>query len=230
MYLSKIDLDPGKRLARKYLSSPQVMHAVVLKATGGSGSPSSEGRVLWRVDKGHGGISLLILSPTSPDLSLLEAEAGLTGSSARTLDYRPFLHQIEVGQQWAFRLAANPARAISQGAGQRGKVHGHVTVAQQRQWLADRTKSRGFQLLSTPGVDAETSDITATVASREKPVFGRQNPDGHSRDRVTINRTVFEGQLRVTDPEVLRTTLVRGMGRSKAYGCGLLTLARIPQE
>ena len=46
-------------------------------------------------------------------------------------------------------------------------------------------------------------------------------------DRVTINRTVYEGVARVTDPDALRRALVAGIGRSKAYGCGLMTLARV---
>ena len=35
----------------------------------------------------------------------------------------------------------------------------------------------------------------------------------------------FRGELEITDTEQLRDTLINGMGRGKAYGCGLLTLA-----
>ena len=45
--------------------------------------------------------------------------------------------------------------------------------------------------------------------------------------RVTINRTVYEGVARVTDPDALRRALVTGIGRSKTYNCGLMTLARV---
>ena len=34
-------------------------------------------------------------------------------------------------------------------------------------------------------------------------------------------------QFCITDPQALRHVLVTGIGRSKAYGCGLLTLARV---
>ena len=47
---------------------------------------------------------------------------------------------------------------------------------------------------------------------------------------MTINRTVYEGVLRITDPESLRRALIAGIGRSKAYGCGLMTLARVRQD
>ena len=35
MFLTKIELAPERRLARKFLGSPQAMHAVVMSATGG---------------------------------------------------------------------------------------------------------------------------------------------------------------------------------------------------
>ena len=37
----------------------------------------------------------------------------------------------------------------------------------------------------------------------------------------------FEGILEISDEEVFKQTLVDGIGREKAYGCGLLTLARL---
>lgn len=35
----------------------------------------------------------------------------------------------------------------------------------------------------------------------------------------------FDGRLEVTDPAALRRTLTQGIGKAKAYGCGLITLA-----
>ncbi|WP_366181317.1 type I-E CRISPR-associated protein Cas6/Cse3/CasE [Actinomyces timonensis] len=225
MFLTKIELDPGRRLARKYLGSPQVMHAVVLKATGGDDREDG-GRVLWRVDRTTT-TSLYLLSHSEPDCRTLVDEAGVAGTVARTLDYSPFLQRIEEGQTWGFRLAANPSRALPQGPGVRGKRAGHVTVAQQRQWLLDRAARFGFSLV--PVSQDRDDDASLVVVHRERPVFGRQNPDSGTRDRVTINRTVFEGVLRVTDPDALRHSLTSGIGRSKAYGCGLMTLARSRQ-
>jgi len=34
------------------------------------------------------------------------------------------------------------------------------------------------------------------------------------------------GRLEVDDVELFRHALLNGMGRAKAYGCGLMTLAR----
>ena len=228
MFLTKIDLAPERRLARKYLGSPQVMHAVVMGATGGN-IGDGPGRVLWRVDRGTT-TALYILSPLEPDCSQLVAEVGAAGTQARTLDYSPFLASLDAGQLWAFRLAANPSYSASRGPGVRGQRYGHVTVEQQRQWLVERAPRHGFELMPVDHVDDEGSDGAVMVVHRERPVFNRRRSEGEGRDRVTINRTVYEGVLRITDPESLRRALIAGIGRSKAYGCGLMTLARVRQD
>ena len=38
---------------------------------------------------------------------------------------------------------------------------------------------------------------------------------------------VFEGVLTVTDADAFRNALVNGIGREKAYGMGLLTIAGV---
>ena len=228
MFLTKIDLAPERRLARKYLGSPQAMHAVVMGATGGN-IGDGPGRVLWRVDRGTT-TALYILSPLEPDCSQLVAEVGAAGTQARTLDYSPFLASLDAGQLWAFRLTANPSYSASRGPGVRGQRYGHVTVEQQRQWLVERAPRHGFELMPVDHVDDEGSDGAVMVVHRERPVFNRRRSEGEGRDRVTINRTVYEGVLRITDPESLRRALIAGIGRSKAYGCGLMTLARVRQD
>ena len=236
MFLTKIDLDPARRLARKYLGSPQVMHAVVLRATGGDDG-DGPGRVLWRADRGPATTTLYLLSPSEPDCTQIVAEAGAAGTRSLTLDYSPFLATLDVGQVWAFRLTANPSYSAPRGPEVRGKRYGHVTVEQQRRWLIERTPRYGFELVPVSGAAATGADADAIAASasvvvvrRERPVFRRRNPDRDRRDRVTINRTVYEGVARVTDPDALRHALVAGIGRSKAYGCGLMTLARVRQD
>jgi len=174
--------------------------------------------------------ALYILSPVEPDCSQLVTEAGAAGTQARTLDYSPFLASLDAGQLWAFRLAANPSYSASRGPGVRGQRYGHVTVEQQRQWFIDRVPRFGFELLPVDYADGEGTDEAVLVAYRERPVFNRRRPGGEGYDRVTINRTVYEGVLRVTDPEPLRRALIAGIGRSKAYGCGLMTLARVRQD
>ena len=79
MYLTKLELDPHRRHARKFLGSPQAMHAVVAKATEGT-TRDSEGRVLWRIDRTYSSVSLYILSPQAPNGN--GVMVGVTGCGA----------------------------------------------------------------------------------------------------------------------------------------------------
>ena len=44
---------------------------------------------------------------------------------------------------------------------------------------------------------------------------------------VTISKVTYEGLLEVRQADALRSVLTDGIGRAKAYGCGLLTLASV---
>ena len=46
------------------------------------------------------------------------------------------------------------------------------------------------------------------------------------RQRLTFGDVLFEGRLRVTDAALFRQTLEHGIGSGKAYGFGLLSVAR----
>jgi CRISPR system Cascade subunit CasE len=48
--------------------------------------------------------------------------------------------------------------------------------------------------------------------------------DSNTRHFTSLD---FHGQLTVTDPELFKITLENGLGRAKAFGCGLLLVRRI---
>lgn len=217
MYLTRFRINPARRGARKLLSSPQAMHAAVLASfpdpvtLGGN-----RGRVLWRVDAGHtGNRTLYLVSPVEPDLTHLVEQAGWpTTESWQVRPYAPFLYSLQKGQVWAFRLTANPSRSGKQPGRQGTQRFGHVTVAQQQQWLLDRAERAGFRIVAD-----QAGEVDVAVQGRDTHTFQR---DGR---RVTLRVATFEGRLEVADPETLRATLTKGLGHAKAYGCGLVTLA-----
>ncbi|MDO0929777.1 MobF family relaxase [Streptomyces sp. TG1A-8] len=60
--------------------------------------------------------------------------------------------------------------------------------------------------------------------------FDKSRGSGSRQDKpVTVVTVTFEGRLEVTDPDALRRALTQGIGRARAYGCGLLTLAPLAQ-
>ncbi|MFD6434343.1 type I-E CRISPR-associated protein Cas6/Cse3/CasE [Streptomyces venezuelae] len=42
------------------------------------------------------------------------------------------------------------------------------------------------------------------------------------------HRVRFDGTATIVAPDLLRTALQKGIGRGKAYGCGLLSIAPAP--
>ena len=47
------------------------------------------------------------------------------------------------------------------------------------------------------------------------------------KSRVKLLAVTYEGLLTVTDADAFRKALVNGIGREKAYGMGLLTVAGV---
>lgn len=228
MYLSKFAVNTARRQARFLLGSPQAMHAAVMSAfppdaamsgSAGSGAGAAPGRVLWRLDRDKPSCDLYVLSPWEPDFTHLVEQAGWATATWQTRDYTSLLDRLKAGQTWNFRLQANPVKQ-ARGNGARGKRLPHVTPEQQSQWLIDRSERHGFAI--EPHDDGATQLV---VSSRSRSVFGRKDPHNPTaKTPVTLARAQFDGVLRVIDEGQFRDTLVQGIGRAKAYGCGLMTI------
>lgn len=219
-WFSTLDLNPQRRQARRMLASGQVMHASVLNAfPPGTPLEGGGGRVLWRLDAQGVERRLYVVSPERPDLSALVEQAGWETSPGRSADYRPLLEGLKLGQQWRFRFRGNPVKALK-GDG-RGKVVPHVTPKQQVEWLENRAEANGFRLLRT-----DDGELLTSVTTRADAAFQRDDPHSGASGRVTLRQAQFDGALEVLDASLLRQALTHGIGRGKAYGCGLMTLRR----
>ncbi len=224
MYLSRFELNPARRGAKRLISSPQSMHAAVLSAFphGGGGV---DHRVLWRLDTGPDRrAELLVVSPDRPDFTHLVEQAGWpTTQTWQTTDYQPFLSGISAGGSYRFRLRANPVRSVKREGDGRGRVVSCGARANQEAWLLERCGALGFEVLASDRDPQGGPPVNLATTARGTLRFSK----GHGRSpRVTLAYAQFDGILRVLDADLLRAALVRGVGRGKAYGLGLLTVAR----
>lgn len=228
MFLSKCEINAARRGARHLLGSPQMMHAAVEASFPSNVQTAEEGpppRRLWRIDRGTPNPVLYVVSDSAPDFTHIEEQAGWpTRPSWGVADYAPLLDGLTEGQQWEFRLTANPVHSVRQGEGLRGKRFAHVTVAQQERWLSERAEKLGVAFDvgvsedTNPEGPVESEPVSFRVEERQLMKFRKKDRS------VTIRKVRFDGALRVTDPGLLRSALVGGIGPAKAYGCGLLTL------
>jgi CRISPR system Cascade subunit CasE len=223
---TRILLNPQKRGGRRLLTDPQAMHAAV-RSCFPPDLDESDARILWRVDHREHEHVLYIVGPEAPERDVIVDQAGWASRPGETADYRPLLDSLRTGHERAFRLTANPVRSLPADGGKRGRVVPHVTPAQQVGWLVDKAPTLGFEVRRrSEAVDQDVQVPDVVVDRRQDLSFARRDATQGAR-RVTLRTARFEGTLRVTDAGLLRAALTKGIGRGKAYGCGLLTLARI---
>ncbi|MDR1615603.1 MAG: type I-E CRISPR-associated protein Cas6/Cse3/CasE [Syntrophomonadaceae bacterium] len=226
MYLSRVEINPHRRETMHALASPQILHAAVEASF-----PASAGlkfRNIWRIDKLDKSLYILLQSQRKPDFTHIIEQFGWPASeqSWEIREYGEFLSSLQNGQIWRFKLKANPVHAVTDlsksanpnasGKQPRGKVVAHVTIEHQKQWLSDKSSKSGFEFEKTDN-GFDIFDITQSELKK----FKRQ---GHT---VTLAIAVFEGVLRVTDAKLLADNMKNGIGRAKAYGCGLMTLVGV---
>lgn len=218
MFLTRFQINPARRGARKLLSSPQAIHAAIRAAFAAPDDYERTGtRTLWRLDTTAAAtIHLYIVSPGRPDLTHLVEQAGWPTTQAWvTRDYDALLGSLRPGQHWAFRLTANPTHSGRKTADAKDTQRfGYLREEEQVEWLASQAPRRGFALATQ-----QDGQPNLRLHRRQVQSFKR------GMDAVTLTTVTYDGILQVTDAEVFRRALTSGIGHAKAYGCGLLTLA-----
>ena len=194
------------------LSSPHVVHGAVERSFIGQ-----DNRNLWRIDWLNAACYLLVLSEEEPEFTHIAKQFGYPSSEPpwETKDYNLLVSRLQAGQDWHFRLRANPTRSSfkeKETATGRGKVFAHVTQEQQRQWLLLKAETCGFKLKE------DEFDVVHTQ-------WFKFTKGKDSNREVTLRTATFEGKLTISHLERFKQTLLSGVGRAKAYGCGLLTIA-----
>ncbi|MFE6848784.1 type I-E CRISPR-associated protein Cas6/Cse3/CasE [Streptomyces sp. NPDC057686] len=233
MYLTRFRINTARLGARRLLASPHYMHAAVMSSFADVfPSEGSATRVLWRIDRNARAEALLfIVSGERPDLTHLVEQAGWpTTASWQTYDYTGFLDGLAAGTVWDFRLTVNPVHHVRRTPDEVRKRTAHRTPRHQMGWLLARQEHAGFRVLETPADGrrlAYGDEHQLRVRDEQRHQFGKIEAATGRANRVPLVTVTFDGRLEVTDPAALRRTLTRGLGKAKAYGCGLQTLALV---
>lgn len=222
MYLTRFQINPARRAARRLLSSPHVMHGAVRAAFPVATDYERAGaRTLWRLDTpAPGTVHLYLVSPGEPDLTHLIEQVGWPTMRAQTWvtrDYAGLLGSLRAGQEWAFRLTANPTHSGRKtDDAKETQRFGYLREHEQVEWLGRRAARHGFAL-------ASQGDGRPNVRLHR----GQSQTFRRGLGAVTLMTATYDGVLQVTDADAFRAALTGGIGHAKAYGCGLLTLAPV---
>ncbi len=218
MYLSQILLNPLNKGARRDIVHPYELHRTLMRAF--EHEPDVRNRVLFRVEPVRRALRseyvpvLVQSSDIYPDWSFLED----MGDYA--LDVPPVKEvqvQLRRGMVYAFRLVANPTKKIQgnrvplihpETVEREGKVYeGYYT------WLERKAEQHGFGIMHAIGAPFRLGQ------SAHGKVSGKA--------RIPHFGVRFDGVLVVNAPERMEEALRSGIGPAKAFGFGLLTLARL---
>lgn len=164
-----------------------------------------QARLLWRLDTFGNGLRLLVQTPDEPDLTTLPSDYG--PARARPLDRH--LDRLAQGNKVRYRLAANAVRwATDEITGLPLKNRIPCKGDEISHWFNRRTPAIGLQPETL-----STYQLTTVTGSQD------HNPG------LRLALTRYDGIATITDPDALRTAMLTGIGRGRAFGAGLLTIA-----
>jgi CRISPR system Cascade subunit CasE len=201
MYLTQLSLNRLDRKTMKMLADVYKLHQTILQ---GFSAYQNCDRVLFRVEPEEHDtlVSVLIQSTLEPAWSLLKkANQGVV--SVKTKEFSP---QLLSGDVLHFRLRANPTVC------REGKRYGLIRDESLQEWLTKKEAQIGAKFIDVVSMD-------------EGYINGNKN-EGQIRHRVNLKIARFEGVIRVANPDIFVHALKDGIGPAKAFGCGLLSIAR----
>jgi CRISPR system Cascade subunit CasE len=181
---------------------------------------------LYRIDPHTGGrVVILVQSAAKPDWAYAFHNAA--GLLAARPEVKQFNTCFEKGQRLRFRLVANPTRKIDTKSGPDGSRRNGKRVPVRTEklydWLARRADSAGFS------VEKDSTAVQASYVYFNKPQKRQDGKSGNQeKDKgQRLRSACYDGILKITDPDRFQKTLVQGIGPGKAFGLGLLSLARL---
>lgn len=130
--------------------------------------------------------------------------------SLSVIDSKAFSPKLAHGQHLRFLVRANPTKRISdpKKSSNQGKVRVPlIGETEMKEWLQRQLKGAGL--------------VKKVFISRQDRIYFRKK--NHAGKIVSA---LFQGVLQVEDPKQLTEKIVNGIGPAKAFGCGLLSLAR----
>ena len=233
-YLSRLRLAPNPTTdALKPLLDPEERGAAMdahhrllwtAFATHGPGN-KNESAFLWR-SEGKG--VFYVLSKNKPDQALL----------FQPPEVKEFAPALSHGDQLHFVLRVNatktrPTKHLTENNGKLKNrrvdivMHELFKIAkgearrEQRHQIAQQA---GYEWLQAQGMKAGFNVLNCIVEGYS--VEALPSHRGHRKGQPQFGILDLKGTLTVTDPSALTEKLLRGFGRAKAFGCGLMMVRR----
>jgi len=222
MYLSKLILNPRCREVRRDIQLPYELHRTLARAfttADGTNYRAAHG-VLFRIEPlvhpaAHP--TVLVQSGSLPDWHELPEAYLLTHPETKV-----FSASFRENQVLSFRLLASPTKKEPR-PGRQGRrialsdsVEDETTgLTPARTWMVRKGEQHGFRLIH--------------LMTEEFRFGGGRSKGFAGKNDLPLCGVRFDGLLQITDPVRLLEAIQKGIGPSKAFGFGLLSLAPVPE-
>ncbi|MGW4290441.1 type I-E CRISPR-associated protein Cas6/Cse3/CasE [Streptomyces sp. NPDC004673] len=215
VWLTRLRLNPAARTVQRDLRDAAALHRriMTLVPDGLGDNPRARAGILFRLDHdGTGAPTLLVQSCLPTDTRRLPKDYADT----QTRDLTPLLSALRPGLTVRYRLLGNAVKRCGRNSTEgRWKQAIALRGPDAEQWWTTQADKAGLTLHTLLSDNAES--LTAWHAG---------TPDaGSGKVAVHHQGTRFDGTATVHDADALRHAVLNGIGRSKTYGCGLLSLA-----
>lgn len=207
-------INKEKSFVPSSIDSPLFRHRAVMSLFGElEANPRQTGNILFRVDFTAGQPPYFLIQSTVQPERLTE----IRGAETRTME----LPEFEPGQPVVFRVAVNAVRRKRE---QRdGKTK---TVVRPVPYDQDMDAvGRGLTTI-TPWIQNKLAGALKEIqlVNHQREVLKAAERES---SRMAIQVDVLDGAALVDDPEVLNRIILEGIGREKAYGCGMLSVRAV---
>ncbi|MES2355657.1 MAG: type I-E CRISPR-associated protein Cas6/Cse3/CasE [Pseudomonadota bacterium] len=223
MFLHRIHLNPRCKEARRDISDPYQLHSTLCRAFSEPDKKCPEGMFMWRLERDSDPAKwphILVQSRAIPNWAAISVQGWLANvDPAIDLRERLKLSSLTLGQQFRFRLRANPCVTRD------GKRLGLLRLEEQEKWIERKAQRHGFSMQRMTSFDfsACSQERVDVRISQEQMLRGSQ----HSGNGIRIFSVLYDGVLTVTGTEEFKDALRAGIGHGKAMGLGLLSVAPI---
>lgn len=205
MTLSRLTLNPLHPATYRLVGDPYGIH---IRLCAMFQQDRAEAGILYRVEEGP---ELLVQSDLEPDWSRFDLPQAALATPPQT---KPFDPELVADQRLAFRLRCRPTKK-SKVEGSKNSRYRYLRTDEERlEWLQRQAEQCGFRLESVLAIELKWRDTKPSPES------------GAASNRPAFPAVQFDGILIVTDPVKLKEAVRKGIGPQKAYGFGLLSLAR----
>ncbi|CAL9427272.1 CRISPR-associated endoribonuclease Cse3 [Streptomyces sp. enrichment culture] len=218
-WLARLTLDTSRTDVREELRNAVAMHRRVMSLF--PVMPAREEArkrlgVLHRVEQ-FGRQAVLMVQSNRKAAPERLPNGYAVSSASRDID--PLLEAVAFGRRLSYRCDANPIRRPGSTTRELYKNLPPVVALDGRHaddWWHRRAELAGLKIYTH-----HSQPLGAAVGWRGK---------GSGAQNVRHHRVRFEGTAEIVEPDALRTAMTEGIGKGKAYGCGLLTIAPLRTE